>query len=135
MLQGNTGPKMDLMLSLGMIEIKYMGLVCQTIIWTEEWAYSSKYRDSELAYICMRLVTKKWVKEVESGWLRVVDKSDSANIKSGFPCPFNVHINTSEHQKLFQVKTYYIRWFSNLLLAAETTLALEILRDKKNLIT
>ena len=29
---------------------------------------------SELADICMRLVTKKLVKEVESGWLSVLDK-------------------------------------------------------------
>ena len=32
---------------------------------------------SELADICMRLVTKKLVKEVESGWLRVLDKVSS----------------------------------------------------------
>ena len=75
MLQGNIGPKIDLILSLGMIEIKFMGLVCQTIIQAEAWTNSSKYRDSELAYICMRPVTKQWVKDVESGWLGVVDKS------------------------------------------------------------
>ena len=40
------------------------------------------------------------------------------NIKSRFPRPLIVHMNTFKHQQLFKVK---VRWFSILLLAAKTT--------------